>query len=98
MNILFLKGFNNYFNRIVKKYSTLTDYQSNSSSYLNYSSINFNPNDGIATELIVGSPSQQEPTAGTATQPLSWEQNGTPDYAVCYEMEGTPAVAVIKSR
>lgn len=102
MNILLLKGFNNYFNRIVKKYSTLTDYQNNSSSYLNYTSINFNPNDGVATELIVGSPSQQELEfngGGVAHGvPLKWEFNGTPDYAVCYEMEGTPAAAVIKYR
>lgn len=71
MNILFLKGFNNYFNRIVKKYSTLNDYQNNSSSFLNYTSINFNPNDGVATELIVGSPSQQEPGTGSSTKPLT---------------------------
>lgn len=102
MNILFLKGFNNYFNRIVKKYSTLTDYQSNSSSYLNYTSINFNPNDGVATELIVGSTTQRELETGPGVPahgvPLKWEFNGTPDYAVCYEMEGTPAIAVIKYR
>lgn len=98
MNILFLKGFNNYFNRIVKKYSTLTDYQNNSSSFLNYTSINFNPNDGVATELIIGSPSQQEPGTGSSTKPLTWDINGTPDYAVCYENEGTPTVAVIKHR
>lgn len=98
MNILFLKGFNNYFNRTVKKYSTLADYKSNSTSFLDYASINFNPNDGVATELIVGSVSQQEPGTGTTTVPLKWEFNGTPDYAICYEMEGTPASAVIKFR
>jgi len=87
MNILFLRGFNNYFNRIVKKYSTLNDYQDNSSSYLNLDNINFNPNDGVATELIVGNENQKENSA-----PLDWENIGTPDYAVCYEMVNNTAV------
>lgn len=60
MNILLLRGFNNYFNRIVKKYSTLEDYRTESSSYLDLDNINFNPNDGIATELIIGSTNQKE--------------------------------------
>ena len=89
MNILFLRGFNNYFNRIVKKYSTLQDYKDNSTSNLVFTNINFNPNDGVATELIIGSPDQKE--AGSA---LDWENIGTPDYCVCYE--GDPVV--IRSR
>ena len=44
MNILLLRGFNNYFNRIVKKYSTVDDYKANSSSFLELSNINFNYN------------------------------------------------------
>lgn len=87
MNILLLRGFNNYFNRIVKKYSTLADYRSNSSSYLDLENINFNPNDGVATELIIGSANQQENNA-----PLDWESIGSPDYLVCYEND------IIKSR
>lgn len=98
MNILLLKGFNNYFNRIVKKYSTIADYKSNSSSYLEYSNINFNPRDGVATELVVGSQTQQEPGSGSSTVPLTWDINGTPDYCICYELEGTPAAPVIKFR
>lgn len=91
MNILFLKGFNNYFNRTVKKYSDLADYKGDCSSYVDYPSINFNPNDGIVTELVIGSENQKENSL-----PLAWEDNGTPDYCVCYEMqENTP---VIKSR
>lgn len=91
MNILFLRGFNNYFNRVIKKYSTLADYQSNSTAYVNFESINFNPNDGIVTELVLGNESQKENNL-----PLDWENIGTPDYCVCYEMAGsTPA---IKSR
>ena len=60
MNILLLKGFNNYFNRIVKKYSALADYKNNSNAYLEFSNINFNPNDGVATELVIGSVNQLE--------------------------------------
>ena len=93
MNILFLRGFNNYFNRTVKKYSTLADYKSHSQSYLDLASINFNPNDGVVTELIIGSVDQKENNA-----PLAWDTIGTPDYAICYEIEGNPAAAVIKFR
>lgn len=60
MNILLLRGFNNYFNRIVKKYTALADYKSHSASYLDFTGINFNPNDGVATELIIGSATQLE--------------------------------------
>ena len=80
MNILLLRGFNNYFNRVVKKYSTLTDYRNNSTSYLDLASINFNPNDGVVAELIIGSTDQKENNA-----PLAWDEVGTPDYCVCYE-------------
>lgn len=88
MNILFLKGFNNYFNRTVKKYSTLADYKSNSASFLDYASINFNPNDGVATELVVGGKLQQE-LNGANSVPLTWEESGTPDYCVVYESNGS---------
>ncbi len=80
MNILLLKGFNNYFNRIVKKYSTLADYKNNSNTYLEFSSINFNPNDGVVTSLIIGGPTQTE-----GDQVLFWEYNGTPDYLIAYD-------------
>lgn len=80
MNILLLRGFNNYFNRVVKKYSTLDDYRNNSASYLDLASINFNPNDGVATELVIGSVNQVENNA-----PLAWDEIGTPDYCICYE-------------
>ena len=51
MNI-YLLNYNNYYNRICKKEDTLTN-------YLNYhvgdtiQGVNFNPNDGVNTELIV---------------------------------------------
>lgn len=93
MNILLLRGFNNYFNRTVKKYSTIADYKAKSNSYLELENINFNPNDGVAAELVIGSVNQLEDN-----KPLAWDQVGTPDYLVCYENEGDPAVPVIKFR
>ncbi|MBP5784978.1 MAG: hypothetical protein J6W16_05285 [Methanobrevibacter sp.] len=60
MNLLILKGFNNYFNRIVVKYSFLNEYQKRSQKYYNFSNINFTPNDGVDTELIIGNENQVE--------------------------------------
>lgn len=80
MTIYFLKGFNNYFNRTVKKYNTIADYQANCDSSLGYPNINFNPADGVSTELIVGGPSQQ-----TSFGLIDWDTSGSPDYAVVSE-------------
>ena len=93
MNILFLKGFNNYFNRIIVKYDTLLDYTKRSKSNVAYTNINFNSNDGTATELIVGGEGQQINGA-----PLDWETSGSPDYLVCYETDSSTAVDTIISR
>lgn len=87
MNILFLRGFNNYFNRTVKKHISLDDYRSDSIDYLDFDNINFNPNDGVVTELIVGNASQTDMDHGEAV-PLNFDAFGTPDYAVCYEGTG----------
>lgn len=92
MNILFLRGFNNYHKRTIIKYSTLEDYQNNSKSFLNYSAINFNPNDGIVTEYTVGSENQKE-----NSKILMFEDIGAPDYCVCYETDTNNNVT-IKSR
>ena len=89
MNILLLRGFNNYFNRIVKKYSTVDDYKANSSSFLELSNINFNPNDGVNTDLIIGGPTQLE-----NNEPLAWDSIGSPDYLLCID----PADSSIKHR
>ena len=89
MNILLLRGFNNYFNRIVKKYSTVDDYKANSSSFLELSNINFNPNDGVNTDLIIGGPTQLE-----NNEPLAWDSIGSPDYLLCID----PADSTIKYR
>ena len=80
MDILLLRGFNNYFNRVVKKYSTLADYRAHSASYIDLSGVNFNPNDGVVTELVLGGPTQLENNAVFA-----WDANGTPDYLITYE-------------
>lgn len=89
MNILFLKKFNNYANRIVVKYSTLEEYQQRAASFITFSDINFNPNDGVMTELIVGNETQQQPVSSNTTTVLDWETNGSPDYLVCFTASGT---------
>ena len=81
MNILFLRGFNNYFNRTVRKYLTLEEYREHAINTVDYPQINFNPNDGVMTELIVGGPNQLT----SEGVPLDWDKTGSPDYAVCYE-------------
>lgn len=86
MNLLVLKGFNNYFNRKIKKYSTLQDYIDNSSLHYNFENVNFNPNDGVTTSQIVGNENQVD-IGGSNPEPLKWEFEGTPDYIVCYETE-----------
>ena len=82
MNIL-IGNYNNYFNRIVKipGIGELEDYQDAMEEVdtrplpLTYENINFNPNDGISTELILGKANNFE---------LSLI-NGMPDYLVVYE-------------
>lgn len=76
MNILVLKGYNNYFNRIIKMQDSIQSYKNNSSSYLNLTNINFNPNDGVATELVLGT--------GELGSFLDFEKTKAADYLVCY--------------
>lgn len=54
MDLLILQGFNNYFNRIIKKYSKTADYISKSANSKVFPNINFNPNDGVRTKQIIG--------------------------------------------
>lgn len=91
MNILFLRGFNNYTNRIITKYNTTSEYTERSKSYITFTGINFNPNDGIATELVVGSKDQID-----NNKPLDWSDAGGPDYLVCFETANN--TNTIKSR
>lgn len=52
-----LEGFNNYFNRIIKKYNSVDDYEDIQyyahKDYFSIENINFNPNDNVSTKLIV---------------------------------------------
>lgn len=89
MNILLLKGYNNYFNRIVKKENTVSAYKSASTSFLEYSNVNFDPNDGISTSLIVGNEAQQIVTTVGDVEVkkiLDFEETGSPDYLVVYKV------------
>lgn len=99
MNLLILKGFNNYFNRIIKRYNTLADYISHSEAHYDFSGINFNPNDGVTTTHIIGSTTQQQ-AGGPNLVPLAWEHDGNPDYLIAYETEqvGIATNTVIRSR
>ena len=80
MTILLLKGYNNYFNRIRKQEVDITTYKTKSTSYLEYGEVNFNPNDGIVTELVVGGDLQKM----ASDKPLDFEESGSPDYLICY--------------
>ena len=52
--VCLLKKFNNYFNRIIKGFSTLSDYQSASDDFYLYDqAINWNPADNVSTELVM---------------------------------------------
>lgn len=97
MNLLVLKGFNNYFNRKIKKYANLVDYIGNSTLSYTFSNINFDPNDGVATSQIIGSENQVD-TGGSNPEPLKWEFEGTPDYIVCYETETVDDTTVVHIR
>ena len=96
MIVLLLKGYNNYFNRIIKKEASITAYKEASTSYLEYGSVNFNPNDGITTSLIVGGDTQKI-VNGNTTKILDFEKAGSPDYFIAYE-NGTGLTQNIHSR
>lgn len=50
---LYLFNFNNYYNRIVKRYTTLAEYNANGINLIGITGVNFNPNDGIYTKQVV---------------------------------------------
>lgn len=94
INVL-LCSYNNYYNRIVKKLDTVTEYRAATTPlFIDLENINFNPADGVTTDLIVGK--------GTGAF-LSWDQGG-PDYCIVYEKVTTTSGGVevvtetIKSR
>lgn len=51
MNLTFLK-YNNYYNRIVKYKDHITGYLADSQNYT-FNNFNFNPGDGVDTEIII---------------------------------------------
>lgn len=51
-NLYFLKDYNNYFNRQLKKYETLQEYL-DKETFNAFSNINFNPNDGVNTQITM---------------------------------------------
>lgn len=53
---LYILNYNNYYNRIVKKENSLSAYLgvNNENLIYNISGVNFNPNDGVMTEQILG--------------------------------------------
>lgn len=62
MTIYVLTGFNNYYNRIVKKYDTIEEY----SDFIHYTlqNVNFVPGDGVNTQHTLGSNVQMFNGAG----------------------------------
>jgi hypothetical protein len=80
MTILLLKGYNNYFNRIIKKETDITTYKTASTSYLEYPNVNFDPRDGIATSLVVGSEGQLD-----NGDILKFDDLGNPDYLIVHD-------------
>lgn len=51
--LVYLKKFNNYYNRIIKKYSTVDDYKTNSDAFYEAFNVNFNPADGVSTAVTM---------------------------------------------
>ena len=83
--ILLLKGYNNYFNRIVKYEADITAYKTASTSYLEYGNVNFETNDGVITELIVGGDTQRIQQQNNTTKMLDFESGGSPDYLIVHD-------------
>lgn len=50
---LYLLKFNNYYNRIIKRYETVAEYLSASTHLYTEEQVNFNPNDGVYSEQII---------------------------------------------
>ena len=61
MSTLWFMNYNNYANRIVKKESSLNAYGTAGRNVFNKPKIDFNPNDGVTTTLIVDAPAGHNP-------------------------------------
>lgn len=86
--LIYLKQFNNYFNRKVKFYSNLSDYPSGNDR-VSFSDKNFNPNDGVSGGDVVNWTYKD---VNDKLQVYDWE----PDY--CLVVEEVDGTDVIKSR
>lgn len=75
INLLLLKNYNNYFNKIVRRKETIEEYKNVVEDYFEVASVNFNPNDGVNTSQVVGS--------GSKPYTPTWN----PDYVVVYNTE-----------
>ena len=76
MKNLYIFKYNNYYNRIIKKYNTFSDYNTNATLVYTQSNCNFNPNDGMETKHIIG----------------TTDYNGTGDYVIITETNSTTVV------
>lgn len=68
MSTIYLLHYNNYYNRIVKKEDDINDYLVSPYLIATLSNVNFNPNDGVDTELIIGTG--------------AWDKKEIPDYLI----------------
>ena len=85
MHNLLIGNYNNYFNRIVKAEDSVNDYVAAfGDTAKRIDSVNFNPDDGINTELILG----------------KGDYFGTPDYLIVFDegAEGGETIQTIISR
>lgn len=82
MNLYVFTGFNNYYNRIVKYFDALADYQTRSEDERVFPSYNFNPGDGIATEAVVNLWNRDE---DGSVEYLDW----IPDYLLVTDADGS---------
>lgn len=54
MNTIYLLTYNNYFNRILKPPTTVNYYLRDATNNHQINNFNFNPNDGVMTQIVVG--------------------------------------------
>lgn len=73
MSTIYLLKYNNYFNRIAKKEATISGYLINEYLLGTISNVNFNPNDGVDTELLIGKG--------------DWADGTIPDYLISYNSD-----------